>query len=232
MNILTWWRRTPEEQLDKNNPYVRGQKGHNTHEEDMQQSIRYRGRVTAGLLLLLGGSIYGNYYQVTQAKVQYQLVQIDRHYQPVVTPARQVNLIPDSDPQKQGITAKFLVEHITKRQQRILDVGQLAKDLTEAREAMLGPAFKKFEISFNAEKPFDRIKRERVTVKIDPPVAMTNKTWLAKWQQHVTDTNGNVLREEECSGQFRIEQDPRRVEPLNIFGLVIVDAEIPCEKSE
>jgi len=219
-----WYGRSEDEVLALGSPYTASRHNHNTHEHDMKRTIKLLTWACAGFMGLAAGGIYATIYQIKQAKVEYQLVMVDSHYQPVTVLAKQAELMPDTDPMKQGMVGTYLKTFIEKLNMRTRDVELLTTNQNIAGAELSGAAVKKFVVAFKERNPFEVAKREEVIVKrVDPVIPLSNRTWVMNWRQEVSDLGGNLLRDEEWTGQFQLEQDPRRVGPFNIFGLTVVN---------
>jgi len=219
-----------QDEIDTTNPYVRQLLWQDTHELDMQRMKR---TLLVGVFLffsLASGSIAMNFYQVMKAQDFYYFIMLDRDYQPVEAIARRADIMADSDPIKEGITANFLKSYVTWYRSRIMDEPSLLKQLNQARLQVSGIATVKFQADIDAHEPWKQIKKERVLVDIEgQPVRVSmdgkTKTWLVNWIETVQDATGVVLRQDKRNGHFLLAEDPKRVSTDNPFGLVVVDQE-------
>jgi len=209
---------------EETNPYLDLMAGHDSHEAEMKRSRRDRGLMALGLFLLLGGSIAGNLYQMQQVKEIHHLAQVDEHGRVVSTLWRRTDEIPQSDPMKQLIIKRTLIEQVHNWRERPMDTPFLMTSLNTVLAQMAGPAGGKLQVALNQEKPWQRIKNERVEVEMKgQPIALTPNVWQAEWWEKITDQNGHPLRSELYSGRFQVAEKTEWVTPDNVFGVRIVD---------
>lgn len=206
------------------NPYLEQMAGHDTHKQDLQRSRRDRGLTAIGLFLLLVASVYGNVYQMQQVKEIHHLTQVDDHGRTVSTLLRRTDEIPAGDPVKQLMIRRYLSDQVHDWRARPMDKQFLAVSLNTALQRMAGPAGGKFQVAFDQEKPFTRIKNERVEVALKgEPIPLTSTVWQAEWWEKVTDQSGHTLRTDLFTGRFQLAENREWVTPDNVFGVRIVD---------
>lgn len=170
------------------------------------------------------------FYKVNDTQEFHHFIMLDRDYQPVEAIARRADIMADSDPIKEGITANFLKDYVRWTRERMMDDAYLTRQLNQARLQVAGIATVKFKTDLEAVDPWKQNKREKVLVDIEGlPMRVSmdgkTKTWLVNWVETVQDTNGTVLRKDKRNGHFLLAEDSRRVSTENPFGLVVVDQE-------
>lgn len=206
------------------NPYLAQMHGHDTHEAEVQRTIRDRGFVAIGLFILLAASVYGNVYQMRQVKEVHHLTTVDEHGRPVSTLVRRVENIGAEDPLKQLMTERYVADWVTEFRTRTMDKQFLAIGLNTAQRHTAGDAGGKFETAITREDPFTRIKNERVEVKLKgQPIPLTSTVWQAEWHEQVTNVAGNPLRTELFTGRFQLAEKPEWATAMNPFGFKVVD---------
>ncbi len=206
------------------NPYLEQMKGHNNHENDMQQAKRDRGVVALGLFIVLVGSAYGNIYLMRQVKEVHHIIAVDDHGRPVSTLLRRTDEVPPEDPLKQVMIRQYVAEWVANFRARPMDKSFLAIGLNTARQHTAGPAWAKFNTAYAEEKPWERIEKERVEVEAKgQPIRLTPTRWQAEWWEKITNQNGNATRKEEFVGWVQLAEKAEWATSDNPFGMRIID---------
>ena len=213
---------------DKQNPYLDLMRGGDTHEGWMQRVIRYLVCGVVGLFVCLAGAIYAIGYQVQQSRQVPFIHTVDAHGQPVPVTLIKAGDLPDEHPQKLSEASHFVREHIKNSRIRFNDKRKLAKEfLSVTWQQTTGPAVGKFRTMIDEEKVFERIEKEGVEVVIKGDLTrITTQRWQVTWDEKVTNKNGDLLRTEEWRGEYRVTENPKVVQPGNIFGLQISDFKV------
>jgi len=210
--------------VEETNPYLVEMLKADDREGLLQRSRRDRGLMAFGLFLLLGASISGNLYQQRQVKEIHHLAQVDEHGRVVSSVWQRTDEMPASDPTRQLIMRRTLIDQIHNWRERPMDKQFLLINLNTALQRIAGPAGGKFQSAINQEDPFKRIKNERVEVELKgQPIPLSPTVWQAEWWEKVSDQNGRLMRSELYSGHFQTAEKAEWITPDNPFGVRIVD---------
>jgi type IV secretion system protein TrbF len=148
-------------------------------------------------LLVLGGSVAGNVYQGTQSKIVPYTVERDRNGDVVAVRAADVARKPDPAHIKAAIS-KWLKGNRTV----YTDVNALKDGINDAysKTAQNSAAYNQLNEHYRTEDPFERAKRETVSVQnltalpITTPDAEGRQTWRMEWQEIVIGRDGTLIR--------------------------------------
>jgi type IV secretory pathway TrbF-like protein len=210
--------------MAETNPYLENMRKDDQHEEDMQRTIRDRGRTAAIGFLLLSIALAGNFYQLQQAKVVPYIHQVDSHGEVVTRLLLRPDEIPSDDPLRQALIRKYIHDWVENARVRSIDRNLTAKGLTSAARASAGPALVKLRTGLVTEDPFARIKKETVEVLMPKsPIHLAGDTWQAEWQEVVTGQSGAETKKENWTGSFTLAQQDDWVTNKNPLGLRVVN---------
>ena len=212
------------EAINETSPYEQMLKGELTREQDLERTIRDRGRGFVMLFLVLLGSVYGNLYQLRLPKNVPYIHNVAENGQVVTRILLRPDEVPVEDPYKQAFIKTHLKEWIINSRLRSVDTVLMVRGINSALRMSAGPARIKLSGEIQREDIASRVKRETVEVLMaKAPVLLAGNTWQAEWEEIVRTASNIELRRETWSGSFQLAEQPDWVTEWNAYGVRIVD---------
>jgi type IV secretion system protein VirB5 len=181
----------PNDNKESINPYFDGRKEWNIRYGSYIKQVKVWKTITFISLLIALIAVAGLIYIGSQNKLIPYIVEVDK-----VGEVRAVNYAKQTNISEEKVIKYSLAEYI-RNFRTIYGDAKIQKDMIFKVYRYLSPSYPAYNMVnayFKENSPFDRLKTERVRVKVNSIVKINKGTYQIDWEEVVSDPRGMKLR--------------------------------------